>query len=78
MFAAGGVGNAAGFCCATRGGVILRTSGPRARRYVPLVILTKVRTQSPAATAFVTLDPDFRQDDGVGLGWFAQAGGVLW
>ncbi len=29
------------------------------------VILTKVRTQSHEGPRFVTLDPDFRQDDGV-------------
>jgi hypothetical protein len=36
-----------------------------AKRLPCPVILTKVRTQSHAALHPVTLDPDFRQDDGV-------------
>ncbi|TCP73062.1 hypothetical protein C8J43_101808 [Sphingomonas sp. PP-CE-1G-424] len=32
------------------------------------VILTKVRIQSRKGLPSVTLDPDFRQDDGAGLG----------
>ncbi|MEG8054505.1 hypothetical protein QP185_17125 [Sphingomonas aerolata] len=36
--------------------------------YAFLVILTKVRIQGYDAVRLVTLDPDFRQDDGVGEG----------
>ncbi len=39
---------------------------PRSHHTAPnSVILTKVRTQSPAGQRPVTLDPDFRQDDGL-------------
>ena len=32
----------------------------------PFVILTKVRIQDCGALACLALDPDFRQDDGIG------------
>ncbi len=46
----------------------------QANFYLNFVILTKVRTQSQAAETPVTLDPDFRQDDGEGEG---ADGGML-
>ena len=48
----------------TVGPVFGAVLGPAKRLPCP-VILTKVRTQSHAALPPVTLDPDFRQDDGV-------------
>jgi len=68
-FGMGREGDAAGLLLRCARGVLPCARPTRSRTLRPLlVILTKVRTQSPAATAFVTLDPDFRQDDGVGVG----------
>ncbi|MEG8046485.1 hypothetical protein QP175_09830 [Sphingomonas aerolata] len=40
-----------------------------------LVILTKVRIQGYDAVRLVTLDPDFRQDDEVGVAEWKDGGG---
>ena len=42
--------------------------------YAPSVILTKVRTQGKTGLRSVTLDPDFRQDDGTGVGMCGAVG----
>ncbi|VXD04630.1 exported hypothetical protein [Sphingomonas sp. T1] len=56
--------------------LLLPTATAEARRTAPtpaplpppFVILTKVRTQGCGALSCLALDPDFRQDDGIGGG----------
>ena len=43
----------------------------------PSVILTKVRIQGCGALPCLALDPDFRQDDGIGVGVRCDRGGGL-